>query len=182
VIYSRSFRQGQLARLREPTLITTEPQRLHAAIEGLYDEATGMNELPTMHHWSSLVAQYTRRIVEPGGSDHRLRHLWKEVEMNLDYPWDLHQLSARISVTPEHLRRLCQHEYQESPMRYVTRLRLRHAASLLASHIYSVELVARKVGYTNAFAFSTAFKREMGASPSDYSLTIQEQDAISLRR
>jgi transcriptional regulator GlxA family with amidase domain len=67
-------------------------------------------------------------------------------------------------------------------MRYVTRLRLRHAASLLASHIYSVELVARKVGYTNAFAFSTAFKREMGASPSDYSLTIQEQDAISLRR
>lgn len=47
-------------------------------------------------------------------------------------------------------------------MRYVTRLRLRHAASLQASHIYSIEMVAVKVAYTNPFAFSTAFKREMG--------------------
>jgi AraC-like DNA-binding protein len=179
VIYSHAFRSGLLAQLRQPALIPADPQRLPAAIEGLYDEATGMHEPPAMHHWIALVDQYAQRILEPAaGSDTRLRQLWKEVETNLDHPWDLEQLAARINVTPEHLRRLCRRQVHASPMHYVTRLRLRHAASLLASRIYSVEVVARKVGYTNAFAFSTAFKREMGMPPSEYSQALQEQQAI----
>lgn len=178
VIYNRTFRSGLLAHLREPVLLSVDPQRLPVAIEGLYDETTGMNEAPTMHHWISLVDHYAQRILEPDGTDNRLRQLWKEVEMSLDDPWDLEQLAARISVTPEHLRRLCREQVQESPMRYVARLRMRHAASLLASHIYSIEIVSRKVGYTNPFAFSTAFKREMGVSPSAYSRAVQVQHAL----
>jgi AraC-like DNA-binding protein len=45
---------------------------------------------------------------------------------------------------------------------------MRHAASLLASDFYTIETVAQKVGYDNPFAFSTAFKRVMGVSPSAY--------------
>jgi AraC-like DNA-binding protein len=47
----------------------------------------------------------------------------------------------------------------ESPLRRVTELRLRHAASLLASELYTVECAASRVGYGNPFAFNTAFKR-----------------------
>jgi AraC-like DNA-binding protein len=53
-------------------------------------------------------------------------------------------------------------------MRQVAQLRMPHAAVLLASESYSVEEIAHQVGYENAFAFSTAFKRIMGASPSSY--------------
>jgi AraC-like DNA-binding protein len=63
-------------------------------------------------------------------------------------------------------------------MRYVTLLRMRHAAALLASDSYSVEDVARQVGYENAFAFSTAFKRLMGDSPTGYRRRVLHSDSV----
>ena len=45
---------------------------------------------------------------------------------------------------------------------------MRRAAALLAAESYTVEAVARLVGYENPYTFSTAFKRQMGAPPSAY--------------
>jgi len=45
---------------------------------------------------------------------------------------------------------------------------MRQAMALLASDFCTIEIVAQKVGYDNPFAFSTAFKRYQGISPSEY--------------
>jgi AraC-like DNA-binding protein len=42
------------------------------------------------------------------------------------------------------------------------------AAELLSEPGATVAAVARRVGYSDAFSFSAAFKRERGASPSSY--------------
>ncbi|MGW2314498.1 helix-turn-helix domain-containing protein, partial [Actinomadura luteofluorescens] len=42
------------------------------------------------------------------------------------------------------------------------------AADLLRETDATLEAVARRVGYGNAFALSTAFKRERGVSPQEY--------------
>ena len=44
----------------------------------------------------------------------------------------------------------------------------RRAAALLASESYTVDAVSRLVGYDSPYAFSAAFKRHMGISPSEY--------------
>ena len=63
-------------------------------------------------------------------------------------------------------------------MSHVTALRMRQAMALLASKSYTVETVAQQVGYENPFAFSAAFKRHQGISPSEY----RQKGAWAVRR
>ncbi|MBI2192523.1 MAG: helix-turn-helix domain-containing protein [Planctomycetes bacterium] len=55
-----------------------------------------------------------------------------------------------------------------APMEYLRRLRIREAQSLLLRTDLSIEEVGRKVGYSDPFHFSRAFKAASGQSPSGY--------------
>jgi AraC-like DNA-binding protein len=55
-----------------------------------------------------------------------------------------------------------------SPIRYLTEWRMHRAAELLATSDLSVVAVARRVGYDSEEAFSRAFKRDRGLSPSHW--------------
>ena len=52
------------------------------------------------------------------------------------------------------------------PLTYLTDWRMALAADLLRDTDATVAAVAREVGYSDVFAFSVAFKRVRGASPS----------------
>jgi AraC-like DNA-binding protein len=54
----------------------------------------------------------------------------------------------------------------QSPIRYLTAWRMHLAGDLLATTELSVFTIARRVGYDSEEAFSRAFKRERGVSPS----------------
>jgi AraC-like DNA-binding protein len=54
----------------------------------------------------------------------------------------------------------------EPPLTYLTGWRMTLAADLLRDTEATIATVARKVGYEDAFAFSVAFKRARGVSPS----------------
>ena len=56
----------------------------------------------------------------------------------------------------------------EPPISYLTGWRMTLAADLLRDTDATVAAVAREVGYENAFAFSAAFKRSRGRSPTDW--------------
>lgn len=56
----------------------------------------------------------------------------------------------------------------ESPISYLTRLRLTRAAGYLATTSKNVRHVARLVGYDNEASFSKAFSRAFGRSPGSY--------------
>ena len=58
----------------------------------------------------------------------------------------------------------------EPPMTFLTGWRLALAADLLREPGTTLATVARRVGYSTAFALSTAFKREYGLSPRDHRL------------
>ncbi len=94
--------------------------------------------------------------------------LWERIDMNLAHPWTLGELCEAEAMSAEHLRRLCRRQTGRGPMHHVAFLRMRRAATLLESTRQKVNVIARTVGYENAFAFSTAFKRYLGASPDAY--------------
>jgi AraC-like DNA-binding protein len=54
------------------------------------------------------------------------------------------------------------------PITYLMRWRLALAADLLRERQLTVETIATRVGYSNGFALSTAFKRVRGVSPTSY--------------
>jgi AraC-like DNA-binding protein len=55
-----------------------------------------------------------------------------------------------------------------SPIRYLTEWRMHLATELLATTDLAVATIARRVGYESEEAFSRAFKRARGRSPSHW--------------
>lgn len=84
------------------------------------------------------------------------------------HPWTVATLAAKTGVSRAALARRFTALVGESPMAYLTGLRLALAADLLRDSDSTVDAVARKVGYGSPFALSTAFKRVRGLSPQEY--------------
>ncbi len=61
-----------------------------------------------------------------------------------------------------------------SPIRYLTEWRMHVAVELLASTDLGVAQIAHRVGYESEEAFSRAFKRSLGSSPSVWRTSARE--------
>ncbi|MEU9605229.1 AraC family transcriptional regulator [Streptomyces sp. NPDC048057] len=79
--------------------------------------------------------------------------------------WTVAGLAARTGVSRAALARHFTAEVGEPPMAYLASWRVDTAADLLLTTDDTVEAVARRVGYANAFALSVAFKRLRGIAP-----------------
>lgn len=121
-----------------------------------------------LHALITTVHRYVLQFAQLVTHDGRLSLLWEKVVANLGDEWTLDRLSQEAHCCGEHLRRLCQAEVGRSPMQQVTHLRLQRAAELLLHTNYKVEYISSMVGYTDAFAFSTMFKKRMGCRPTEY--------------
>jgi transcriptional regulator GlxA family with amidase domain len=101
--------------------------------------------------------------------DERLQRTFLAVDARLDHPWTLSELARLAGTSPEHLRRVCHAEFQQSPMERVRALRMVRAAMMLSQQTTKkVETIAIELGYSSLHAFSTAFKATYGKAPSHY--------------
>ncbi|WP_232666684.1 AraC family transcriptional regulator [Pseudonocardia sp. TRM90224] len=80
-------------------------------------------------------------------------------------PWTVASLARTVGVSRGLFARRFAELVGEPPMTYLTGWRLALAADLLLEPGATLEAVARRVGYSNGFALSTAFKRVRGVSP-----------------
>ncbi|MFI1356466.1 cupin domain-containing protein [Streptomyces sp. NPDC020898] len=90
------------------------------------------------------------------------------------HPWTLPALVARTGVSRASLARRFTALVGRPPMTYLRERRLALAADLLRAPEATLAMVADRVGFANAFAFSAAFKREFGVSPSEYRTRVHE--------
>ncbi|MEU1803771.1 AraC family transcriptional regulator [Streptomyces sp. NPDC019937] len=87
-------------------------------------------------------------------------------------PWTVSSLADRTGVSRSTLAKRFAELVGEPPLTYLTRWRMTLAADLLAEReAATVAEIARAVGYSDAFAFSAAFKRIRGISPSGFRRT-----------
>ncbi len=149
-----------------PVLVAGDGRPLHDAILNLHRETLGAADPAMTRLWGDVVVALVRRHLAPVRADQRLWRLWEEVDADLGRAWTLGDLARHAGLGDEQLRRLCVRQLGTSPMAHLARLRMRRAAALLRSGGRSVGAVATAVGYDNAFAFSTAFRRHHGVPPS----------------
>ena len=83
-------------------------------------------------------------------------------------PWTIESLSDRCHVSRATLARRFRQVVGEPPITFLTNHRMALAADLLQRRGQTLATIAAQVGYTDPFAFSVAFKRNRGASPSDF--------------
>jgi AraC-like DNA-binding protein len=147
-------------------LQTADPCPFETILRGLHREIQTHRDEAAVALWVHLLHTACLRLLkDPLKNRFSLQSLWQLVEGNLAYPWNMMLLSKKAGMSEEHLRRLAWSEIGCSPMKHVAFLRMRHATLLLQVTSLNVSAVAEAVGYKNAFAFSTAFKRHIGSSP-----------------
>ncbi|MFF1902653.1 cupin domain-containing protein [Kitasatospora sp. NPDC058218] len=82
--------------------------------------------------------------------------------------WTVAALAAEVGISRAGLARRFTALVGEPPMAYLAAWRLALAADLFRDPEHTVASVARRVGYGNAFALSTAFKRVRGITPQEH--------------
>jgi AraC-like DNA-binding protein len=82
--------------------------------------------------------------------------------------WTVAELAASAYVSRSALDARFREVLGRSPIRYLTDWRLHVAKDLLGTTTLSVHVVAHRVGYESEEAFSRAFKRAFGSSPSHW--------------
>lgn len=100
---------------------------------------------------------------------------WIEQEAHRDVT--LHDIAARAAVSVRTLNRRFQSETGQTPMQWLTGVRVRHAQQLLESTAYGVERIGREVGFTSPANFREQFRRLTGVAPLNYRNTFRERMA-----
>ena len=122
---------------------------------------------------SILYRQYTAAIKGQNRKYDKTNRMFSQtvtyILQNLTDP----QLSVKAAaefagMSETHLRRIFKATVNTSPVRYITFLRLEKAKNMLVNSNYSIEEIAVSVGIPDPYYFSRLFKREIGASPSQY--------------
>jgi AraC-like DNA-binding protein len=85
-----------------------------------------------------------------------------------DRRWTVGEIAAAAAVSRSGLDERFRQVLGRSPIRYLADWRMHLADGLLASTDATVFAISRKVGYDSEEAFSRAFKRSRGSSPSHW--------------
>jgi len=85
-----------------------------------------------------------------------------------DHRWTVAELASRAAVSRSVLGERFRLVLGRSPIRYLTEWRMHLAEEFLATTSLGVAAIARRVGYDSEEAFSRAFKRARGLSPSHW--------------
>ncbi|MCP4510510.1 MAG: helix-turn-helix transcriptional regulator, partial [Fuerstiella sp.] len=133
VRYKEAPRAKSLVSLHAPALGDFDAAPLNFAIQGLHAEAAGNRSWHALRKWSDLIHSYVNSFAQPFRGNERLIEVWNAVESRLEEDWTLGRLATIACMSKEHLRRLCSHSLERSPIQHIAFLRMHRAAELLVT-------------------------------------------------
>lgn len=108
---------------------------------------------------------FQQRQAHPEGP---LAHAINHIHENLTTRIDLDALADRACMSRAKFYRKFKESMGETPLQYITRARLSHAAEMLDDGKYSVTEVCYACGFKNLSHFITSFRSLNGVSPKNY--------------
>jgi AraC-like DNA-binding protein len=157
--------EGELCPVME--MIETEIDRVGPGQQALLDRLLDLLLLATLREWFNRTDSHTPRWYRALG-DPIVGPALRLMHERPAHPWTVASLAAAAAVSRATFARRFSDLLGEPPMTYLAGWRLSLAADLLRRTDATVDAVARRVGYVNAFALSVAFKRVYNIRPSDY--------------
>lgn len=90
------------------------------------------------------------------------------IEAQYSNPVTIKDIARAAGISESRLHAQFKSHFALSPKLYMTKLHLKHAASMLENTNSSIAEIALRVGYGDQSAFARAFQRHMGASPAKF--------------
>ncbi|WP_102226112.1 GlxA family transcriptional regulator [Acidimangrovimonas sediminis] len=138
-------------------------------IRARHDAATALQvagSFITAARDGSEPQQSARTAPLPARADARVTAAIARWEGRLDDPEPMAETARALNLTPRRLEMLFRKELGQPPGAYALNLRLQAARRLVADTAHPLQEVALRTGFTSQSAFSRAFRRRFGLSPS----------------
>ncbi|MEG0387843.1 MAG: AraC family transcriptional regulator, partial [Niameybacter sp.] len=90
-------------------------------------------------------------------------------------------ISKNMYLSPVYISKIFKEETGTSPINYLIQIRLEKAKEILEKNDMPINLVAKSVGYEDAYYFSKLFKKYYGSAPSAYSKQIKKEQKDNLK-
>ena len=123
----------------------------------------------------SILEEIIRNLVldgnEPLSQSKIRKKLWKAtsyISENYMKPICLDDLCSITHYSPSQLRNIFYREIGVSPIRYLHRVRLDHACTLLRETDLTVQCIAERTGFESSPYFCRIFIKHMGCTPTEY--------------
>lgn len=117
--------------------------------------------------WSYLLEEQRRtNQPDPEKKFETYRDIRIYIENNYSKPITLMSLGDTFHISPCHLQKIFKKLYGISPYEFITQLRIGKAKELLIYSNNSLTDISQRLGFGSLFAFSRAFERLCGVSPS----------------
>lgn len=97
-----------------------------------------------------------------------LRNALVAIHENPAHPWQVEELAHKAGLSRAAFAQRFKELLGDTPVNYVTKVRIQKAMELLVCSEESIERIAETVGYGTGFALSKAFKRISGVSPQQF--------------
>jgi AraC family transcriptional regulator len=140
---------------------------LGASASQHYAEALGVVLTHELLEFSTGAVS-TEPLVRGGLAGWQRRVVAEYLEEHLAESIPLATLAGLVRLSPYHFSRAFKQSFGMPPHRYHTTLRIERAKTLLARGGLSITEIAFKVGFTEASAFTAAFRRCARRTPTDY--------------
>jgi AraC-like DNA-binding protein len=95
--------------------------------------------------------------------------------------WSLDSLANAVGLSRSGFALKFKQVFGDTPLHYLTTLRMQKAMELLAHSDQYIEAVAAAVGYQDALSFSRAFKKSVGKSPREFRRRNQAELGLAWR-
>ncbi|WP_432825061.1 AraC family transcriptional regulator [Dactylosporangium sp. CA-092794] len=140
-----------------------------AAVLRRFQDAPG--ELDLIRFWTDIAPLLSppppgdpRPVATPGWLTHAVAEMGREEHLRAGVP----RLQALAHVSPAHLTRSMRRFYGTTPTAFVAELRLRHAATLLATTTRPVTDIAYACGFSSPSYFTRRFREAHHTAPSQF--------------
>ncbi|WP_338554317.1 AraC family transcriptional regulator [Paenibacillus sp. KS-LC4] len=124
-----------------------------------------------------LLWQMQRQGIAPARPD-LMAQMLRYMHENYRDPITLETISELFDCSVSYLTKLFKKQMNESPIRLLTKIRMRKAADLLAHTEASLQETAELVGYPDAHTLGRSFKKYYGMPPSEYKTSYRQNSLI----
>jgi AraC family transcriptional regulator len=169
-------------RLGRPDALAVEDPVLASVAEALSAAAlAGADELYAESAAAFLAVHLlTRHAAAPqprelGREELRTRRAVQFIRDNHHLPLTLADMAAAADLSPFHFLRVFKAATGQTPYRYLTRVRVERACRHLERGDLSVTEIAQVCGFATPSRFASAFRAQIGQSPSAYRAAVRAQ-------
>ena len=137
-----------------------------------YGEILRCESLSALETWTlNFFSEYIGKVETERAdrSDIAVARVKELAELSFrDENFSLDDVAAKLFISPNYLRLIFKQKTGMSFVEYLTDLRMKKAAELLAVPSLKVQQISEQVGYGNQQYFAMCFRKHFGCTPTDY--------------